>query len=67
MKRKISAFAAIAALAVTGGTSVGAVTLEAGGLQIAEPGSVVNGRSVGNMAAEWWRFFLESPMSTHPN
>ena len=67
MNRKISAFAAIAALAAATGTSVGAVSLEAGGLQIVEPGSVVNGRSVGNMAAKWWRFLVETPMSAHPN
>lgn len=65
MNRKIAAFAT--ALALAAGTSAGAVTMEAGGLQIAEPGSVVNGRSIGNMAAEWWRFLLESPMSAHPN
>lgn len=67
MNLKTSAFAAVAALAVATGSSAGAVTLEAGGLQIAEPGSIVNGRSIGNMAAEWWRFLLETPTNLHPN
>jgi hypothetical protein len=66
MIHRISAFATVVGMAVFAGTSAGAVTLEAGGLRIAEPGSVVNGRSIGNMTAEWWRFVLETPQTLNP-
>lgn len=66
MIHRISTFATVAGLAVFTGASAGAVTLGAGGLQIAEPGSVVNGRSIGNMTAEWWRFVLETPQAFNP-
>jgi MYXO-CTERM domain-containing protein len=37
-----------------------------GGIAFAEPGSVVNGRSIGNMGAEWWRYVLETPIPANP-
>jgi MYXO-CTERM domain-containing protein len=55
---------AAALLAIVPATGASAATV--GGIAYAEPGSVVNGRSIGNMGAEWWKFVLELPRPVNP-
>jgi hypothetical protein len=49
------------------GSLATAAPIQVGGLEFSPAGAEVNGRSIGNMAAEWWRFNFETPASVNPN
>jgi hypothetical protein len=48
------------------GSAVPASAVTVGGVRILDPGSEVSGRSIGEIAANWWRFALETPIPSNP-
>jgi len=66
MGQKRAAVAATVAAAIWTASALSAPAITVNGIEIAEPGSVVNGRSIGNLAANWWRFILETPIADNP-
>lgn len=68
MKRASACAAALAAaIFCSMGSLATAAPIQVGGLEFSPAGAEVNGRSIGNMAAEWWRFNFETPASVNPN